>query len=82
MTATAVAAIENFNDMNVALKVSESKSKPSFTTMFQKAIGQRRGERKSIKEKFNKKKLKQELPRDYRHGGGGYGYKGLSLIHI
>ncbi|EFX79919.1 hypothetical protein DAPPUDRAFT_103920 [Daphnia pulex] len=84
MTATAVAAIntENFNNMDVALKVSESKSKPSFTKMFQKAMGQRRGEKKSIREKFNKKKLKQELPRDYRHGGGGgYGGGGTTYHH-
>jgi hypothetical protein len=82
--ATAIAAIkeQNFSDLDIVLKASESKNKPSFTKMFQKAINQRRigKPKKSIKEQINKKKLKQEVPqqRDYRHGGGGYGHGGTS----
>lgn len=87
IAATAVAAAiqeQNFNDLDVVLKESESKNKPSFTQMFQKAISQRRigKPKKSIKEQIEKKKLKKEIPRqrDYRHGGGGYGH-GPSYHH-
>ncbi|KAI9565918.1 hypothetical protein GHT06_009716 [Daphnia sinensis] len=67
---------QHFNDLDIPLKSSESKSKPSFTKMFQKALIRRSGEtKKSAKQKEVKKEAKHEIAqqRDYRHGGGSYG---------
>ncbi|XP_057370626.1 uncharacterized protein LOC130691659 isoform X2 [Daphnia carinata] len=67
---------QHFNDLDIPLKSSESKSKPSFTKMFQKALIRRNGEtKKSAKQKEVKKETKHEIAqqRDYRHGGGSYG---------
>lgn len=70
---------QRFKDLDISLASSESKSKPSFTKMFQKAIiSRRRGEtklKKSVKQKEVIKATQQEVAqqRDYRHGGGSYG---------